>query len=75
MSLPVDPPLCAEPVDPKRVSLGREPFLHHLRSALAGFPVDGALFGSFLGTTLSSDYPVAYMTGVRPQPFPSGLLG
>ena len=49
-----------------RVPLALPPSLHHLRSRTA------ALFDGFAGTTRQSDFPRPCISGVRPQPSPSG---
>ena len=49
-----------------RVPLALPPSLHHLRSRTA------ALFDGFAGTMRQSDFPRPCISGVRPQPSPSG---
>jgi hypothetical protein len=58
------PALC-----PERVSLAAFPSADPLSSTTSAAP-PWALFGSFAGTTGSSDFPRSCITGLRPQPSP-----
>ncbi len=68
-------PLCAGHRRLSKVSLGRRTFLHEFRRWLAAYRrlytfAVSLLFVRFIDTIPSSDFPGAYISGVRPLTFP-----